>query len=85
MLADVYDCPVLVSKNREGPALGAAILAGVGTGVYPGVSEACAKILAIEERQTPISENTQAYQPYYELYRRLYPALKEQFATLSKL
>jgi xylulokinase len=85
MLADVFDHPVVTSTNREGPALGVAILAGVGTGVFGSVPEACAKILSEGSRQEPIPENTSAYAPYYELYRRLYPALKDEFKILSTL
>ena len=40
MLADLYACPVKTASSKEGPALGAAILALVGTGVYKSVPEA---------------------------------------------
>ena len=33
MLADVFDCPVATTVSTEGPALGAAILAGVLTSI----------------------------------------------------
>ena len=41
MLADVMKCPVATTVNTEGPALGVAILAGVGAGLYGSVQEAC--------------------------------------------
>ena len=41
MLADVMNCPVATTVNTEGPALGVAILASVGAGLYPSVQEAC--------------------------------------------
>lgn len=85
MLADVLDCPVSTVKNREGGALGVAILAGVGTGVYPSVPEGCRQILRYREAQMSIPENTAAYAPFYELYRGLYPALKDRFELLAKL
>ena len=34
MLADTYNCPVKTVQSKEGPALGVAILAGVGVGLY---------------------------------------------------
>ena len=45
MMADMYDMPVSILQNTEGPALGAAILAGVGAGVYKDVPSACDEIL----------------------------------------
>ena len=47
MLSDMYNCSVKTVDSKEGPALGAAILAGVGAGIYPSVEEACRKIIKI--------------------------------------
>ena len=85
MLADNYNCPVVTINNTEGPALGAAILAGVGTGVYKSVQSACAEIIRTNPPQQPVAENIKLYEPYYMLYREVYAALKSQFKTLSSL
>lgn len=85
MMADVYGCPVVTMDNSEGPALGAAILAGVGAGVYSGVPEACAALLRYNEPQQPDREQSARYEPYYQLYRQLYPDLKNSFGALAKL
>ena len=85
MIADIFDLPVVTIQNREGPALGAAILAGVGTGLYPSVPEACRRIIKQNAAQQPIASNTKEYAPYYDLYCKLYPAMKDNFKTLSKL
>lgn len=85
MIADVFGIPVYTIKNKEGPALGAAILAGVGIGVYSSVAEACRRVIKVNPPQLPISENSSKYAPYYELYCSLYPAMKDNFQTLSKL
>ncbi|MCL2010902.1 MAG: FGGY-family carbohydrate kinase, partial [Synergistaceae bacterium] len=85
MLADVYGCPVRTVQSKEGPALGAAILAGVGAGLYRSVPEACAELIQVNAPQNPIAENRKAYEPYYQLYTSLYPALRERFAELAKL
>ena len=45
MLADLYNCTVRTVAMDEGPALGAAILAGVGCGIYPDVETACGRII----------------------------------------
>lgn len=85
MLADLYGCPVKTVDSKEGPALGAAILAAVGTGMYGSVQEACAAILRTANVQEPIAENMPEYEKYYGLYRRIYPALREEFAALAAL
>ena len=62
-----------------------AILAGVGAGLYPSVEEACDKLIKKNKTQEPIKENHDAYMGYYELYKKLYCDLKEDFKTLSAL
>lgn len=85
MLADVYNCPVRTVRSKEGPALGAAILAGVGAGLYPSVQEACAKLVQVNPPQQPVAENVEKYEKLYRVYTGLYPALKENFQQLAKL
>lgn len=85
MLADLYACPVKTVDSKEGPALGAAILAMVGAGMYSSVPEACDAILHTANVQKPVEENTGAYEAYYQLYRSIYPALKDRFAALAAL
>ena len=85
MLADVYGCPVKTVVSKEGPALGAAILAGVGAGLYPSVQDACHAMIRTNPAQQPDPEASARYEPFYQLYRSLYPALRESFHTLATL
>ncbi|CAB1251330.1 Xylulose kinase [Ruminococcaceae bacterium BL-6] len=85
MLADLYACPVSTLRADEGPALGAAILAGVGAGIYASVEQGCGEIIRKDKTQQPDLRNHSRYQGYYELYRRLYLDLKDDFGTLSRL
>ncbi len=85
MLADLYACDVKTLASREGPALGVALLAGVGAGLYASVPEACDAVIKTDRIQSPIPENTAKYAPYYRLYTELYPAMKSSFAQLGKL
>lgn len=85
MLADVFACPVKTGVSKEGPALGVAILAGVGAGLYPSVQEACEKMIKTNEPQNPIAENVPEYEKFYKAYVALYPALKENFASLANI
>ena len=85
MLADTFCCPIYTSDSREGPALGAAILAMVGTGLYSSVPDACRTVVHTSQTCTPNREAVPVYEKYYRLYRSIYPQLKERFAELSKL
>lgn len=85
MLADLYGCPVKTLTSREGPALGAAILAMVGAGEYESVPAACRAIVRTDKVQNPDPAAAEAYQPYYKLYTELYPALKASFKALAEI
>jgi xylulokinase len=85
MIADILDCPIVTVQNREGPALGVAILAGVGAGVYSDIPSACKKIMTLTEPQNPDKTAQVRYEPYFGLYREVYQSLRDQFKALSKL
>ena len=85
MLADVYGCPVATTVSQEGPALGVAILAGVGAGLYSSVQEACRRFVRINPAQEPSAESSREYERYYQLYRGLYPALRDSYKVLAEL
>jgi len=85
MLADVMNCPVATTVNTEGPALGVAILASVGAGLYPSVQEACRKMIHVNPAQNPIPENVPKYAKVYALYQQLYSANKDLFRQLGGL
>ena len=85
MLSDLYGCTVSTIQADEGPALGAAILAGVGTGVYASVEAACDRIVKTENDLPPIPENSRAYEGYFRLYKKLYRSLKEDYKALAAL
>ena len=85
MLADTFGCPVATTVNTEGPALGVAILAGVGAGLYPSVPEACRAMIRQNEAQLPIAENVPKYAKVYEVYRKLYPANRKVFKALAQI
>jgi len=83
--ADIYQAEVVTINIAEGPAFGAAILAGVGTGVYQCVESATDRMVEITSSTQPISENVEIYNQYYQIYRDLYPALKPQFDQVTQV
>jgi xylulokinase len=74
--ADVYGHAVETIAADEGGAYGAALLAGVGTGIWPSVDEACDRYVHTAEVVTPNAHNRAIMDKQYERYSRIYPALK---------
>lgn len=85
MQADVFGNEITTINSSEGGALGVALLAGVGTGVYSTVEEACAATIKVKTRQNANILLNEKYMKYYTMYRRLYTSLKQDFKDLSTL
>ncbi len=86
MICDMFDMPVITSKSSEGPAMGVAILAAVGAGLYDSVPKACKAMLRSETSvATPDSANTTAYRKVHSVYASVYPSLKENYKQLAAL
>lgn len=85
MMADIMGVEIAVNNSTESGALGAAILAGVGAGVYSGVKEACASIIQRKDSQSGQKENAELYARLYEIYKNLYKSLKKDFSDLAKV
>ncbi len=80
--ADMYQAPVVTIHVSEGAALGAAILAGVGAGLWSSVPEATAQIIRVRRRNNPHERRAKFYDAHYRKYAGLYPALRASFADL---
>lgn len=85
MLSDLFGCGVKVAASSEGACFGAAILAGVGTSVFPSVERACEQVIAYNSQTLPNTTSTAEYENYYQFYKGLYPALAGEFQKLSIL
>ena len=85
MQADMFNSEVVTINSGEGPALGVAILAGVGAGIYNSVAEGCDAVIKKVTSQKPIEANVKVYNSYYPIYKNIYTSLKPQFKELSKI
>jgi xylulokinase len=74
--ADICRVPLRVPQVTEAACLGAALLAGVGAGVYRDLEEAVAQTVRFTRRVRPNPGSVEAYDARYELYCQLYPALR---------
>jgi xylulokinase len=72
--ADVYGIPVVRTAADEGPAYGAALLAGVAAGVFTDVADACSRVALRPEVVAPDAGRRAVYEERYALFRELYPA-----------
>src|SRR3954468_3142911 len=83
--ADIYNAPIVTTNASEGPAYGVALLAGVGTGVWKSVEEACKRSIKQTEKVRPAKKSSANYERFYGTYRKLYGDLKDRFEEMTAL
>jgi xylulokinase len=83
IIADVLDVELVGVNTTEGAAYGAALLAGVGAGVWGDVAAACDAAVRETDLTTVHAEAAAQYGEIYPLYRRLYPALSDLSHSLA--
>jgi autoinducer-2 kinase len=74
ILSDVLGLPVAVPVVKEATALGAAILAGHGVGIYPDIAVAADKLVKWEKTYYPDIKNHALYAELYPAWRKVYAA-----------
>ena len=75
--SDVTGCPVIVPASDTATTLGAALLAGVGCGIYKDYEEAITLTVRQTRRHDPDPEKKAFYDRAYARYRGLYENLKD--------
>ncbi len=82
--ADIFNLPVkTLTGAAEGGAYGAAVVAGVGSGIWKDIEQA-AECLKEETVTEPIQSNVDRYNKLFEVYQDLYVALRSSFKKLRK-
>lgn len=85
IFADATGKVIKTPQATEVGALGAAISAGVGVGVYSSVGDAVKKVVKLKREYYPNSENHQKYQQLYKLYQSLYQHLWDDWDLRVKM
>ncbi len=85
ILADCLGAKITTVNSSEGGALGVAVLAGVGTGIYSSVEQACESIIKVKTEIQPDINEYKKYTEIYEIYKNLYTSLKKDYTLLSNL
>ncbi|MFQ6095296.1 MAG: xylulokinase [Candidatus Bathyarchaeia archaeon] len=81
--ADVFNLDVVTVRVREEAAFGAALLAGVGSGIYKDLREAVDTSVRVRDLVHPHPQRVKIYDRYYQdIYGSLYPVLKDYFKIL---
>ena len=83
--ADVYNAPIVLTNAGEGPAYGVALLAGVGTGVWGSVEQACKACIRQVAKIAPNRKLAAAYERRYATFGKLYFDLKDRFPEMAAL
>jgi xylulokinase len=81
--ADIYNRPIVTTNALEGPAYGAALLAGTGTGVWTSVEKACAAGITAADPIRPDRKQAAIQGQSFEVYHRLYGDLKPAFDAIA--
>jgi xylulokinase len=83
--ADVFNKEISMTQSIEQAAMGAAILAGVGVGIYKDTEEGCKEAVKLKkEKIKPIPENVDIYNKQFEIFKSLFQDLKEDFKGLKE-
>ena len=81
--ADVWGKVILTPRLQEGACLGAAMIGGVATGIYPDWQAAVDRAAVKDVHETrPRDELYAVYSRYYQVYTGLYPDLAARYAQL---
>ncbi len=83
ILADVLNVELVTVNTAEGAAYGAALLGGVGAGIWPDVDTACQAVVKQTGSTLPQPETVAQYERIYALYGQLYPSLLQVSHGLS--
>jgi len=77
--ADIVGRSIRIPEVDDAAALGAALLAGTGTGQYSSLRKAAEDAVKIQKVYTPNLNNRKAYLKVYEDYRRAYSLIEKAY------
>jgi len=85
IICNVIGRKLMVLNVEEGPAFGAALIAGVGAGVFADFKSAKNKSMKVVKEYLPEKFAVSEYEKFYGIFRKLYKANKELFAELPEI
>ena len=85
ILADIFNNEVVTMQSDEGPAYGAALIAGVGCGVFENLEQAVSETVGVGASTYPEAKNAERYNEIYPLFTSLYKSLKNDYAKAFEI
>ena len=85
MKADVLGIPVSLPEVSAGAPFGDALLAGMGIGLYPDPDKSIRTMVRIRKQYEPVEERRQLYGEFYQVFRRIYEHLREDFDVAAQV
>lgn len=83
--ADIFGRSFVRPTVTEAGALGAAIIAGVGSGVFPSFENGVGAMVSLERTFEPHPQRQKLYEGQFEKYRRLWPLVGEYLRDLASI
>ena len=83
--ADIFEASVASVNATEGSAFDAAMMAGIGSGIFTDLKEATDQSVKVTGRIEPNPENIARYREMYSVFRSLYPELKRSFRRVRRV
>ncbi len=84
IMANVLNIELDAPESEQGPGMGGAMLAMVTCGAYASVQEACDSLVHVASTVKPDPAIAARYEERYQLFKKIYPALKPVFAAMAK-
>lgn len=84
--SDMYNLPVKTLKFTDAAVMGAAIMAGVGSGIFTNIKEGSDKMVKVNKEYEPIARNVEIYNELYEIYCKIYSSFEDSkiFEMITK-
>ena len=84
--ADIFNLPMRIGATHETSGLGAAVVTAAGTGIYPTIQEACARMTLPARYFEPNPDHVSIYEGLYnKVYRRMYGRLSPLYKTIQAI
>ncbi|MGM0123191.1 xylulokinase [Enterococcus sp. AZ194] len=85
MQADIFDSTIVTLTTEQGPGMGAAMLAAIGSGLFSDAQSCVETFVSYDKEITPIQENVEAYKKIYAIYKQVYGATADVCHQLADI
>jgi xylulokinase len=85
IMADVTNTKIVTVTAPEAAPFGDAVIAGIGTGLFPSFESATEKAIKVDRVFQPNERNHRLYEELFGVYEEVYDSLYDKFAKLGKI